>query len=143
MASRSNFPGRARGVPCCCLTIPVDCLQCPPGTVYPYLVDVTFVEIGVTVPAGNQDDLDEDGETSFHYYVEGDYDGYTIQANFGDCEANLTVSPYSPGGSCSVSGNTNTAEITMEAVSCPPDPLILIYTIQCQEGGTITVVITD
>lgn len=116
------------------------CLPCPPGTVYPWAVTVTFVELGVSADSGNQFDEDQDGETTFNYPVEGDYGGYTIQANFGECEANVAISQGAT-TICTFSGTTGNG-ISMEAVDCPGDTLTLIYTITCEDGSTLTVVIS-
>lgn len=116
------------------------CNPCPPGTIYPWAVTVTFPDLGVSADSGNQLDEDQDGETSFNYPVEGDYNGYTIQANFGECEANVAISL---GGIsvCSFSGATGNG-LSMEAVDCPPGDLTLIYTITCSNGSSLTVVIS-
>lgn len=116
------------------------CNPCPPGTIYPWAVTVTFPDLGVSADSGNQLDEDQDGETTFNYPVEGDYNGYTIQANFGECEANVAISL---GGIsvCSFSGGTGNG-LSMEAVDCPPGDLTLIYTITCSNGSSLTVVIS-
>jgi len=125
----------------CDETTPEDvCNPCPPGTVYPWAVTVTFNELGVSADAANQLDPDQDGETTFNYAVEGDYGGYTIQANFGECEANVAISQGAT-TICTFSGTTGDG-ISMEAVDCPGDTLTLIYTITCENGSTLTVVIS-
>ena len=131
--------GRPDYLRCCCGISDV-CNPCPPGTVYPWAVTVTFVELGVSVESGNQLDPDEDGETTFLYRVEGEYSGYTIQAQFGECEAAAAIS-NSEGYGCAFSGTTGDG-ISMEAVDCPGDTLTLIYTITCDNGSTLTVVIS-
>jgi len=125
----------------CDETTPEDvCNPCPPGTVYPWAVTVTFNELGVSADAANQLDPDQDGETTFNYAVEGDYGGYIIQANFGECEANVAISQGAT-TICTFSGTTGDG-ISMEAVDCPGDTLTLIYTITCENGSTLTVVIS-
>lgn len=116
------------------------CVPCPPGTVYPWAVTVTFPDLGVSADSGNQLDEDQDGETTFNYPVEGDYGPYTIQANFGECEANVAISMDGV-TVCTFSGTTGNG-VSMEAVDCPPDTLTLIYTITCENGSTLTVVIS-
>lgn len=116
------------------------CNPCPPGTVYPWAVTVTFNDLGVSADAANQLDPEEDGETTFNYLVEGDYGGYTIQANFGECEANVAIS-LGATTICTFSGGTGNG-LSMEAVDCPPGDLTLIYTITCENGSTLTVVIS-
>lgn len=116
------------------------CIPCPPGTIYPWAVSVTFTELGVSADSGNQFDEDQDGETIFNYPVEGEYGDYTIQANFGECDASVAISL---GGTtiCTFSGSTGNG-LSMEAVECPPGALTLIYTITCENGSTLTVVIS-
>jgi len=127
-------------VDACCCEVEDVCNPCPPGTVYPWAVTVTFTELGVSAEAGNQLDPDEDGETVFNYFVEGEYGGYTIQANFEECSASVAISL---GGVevCTFSGTTGTG-ISMDAVDCPGETLTLIYTITCSGGSTLTVVIS-
>lgn len=118
------------------------CIVCPEGTIYPWAVAVTFVDLDVSADSGNQDDPDQDGELTYHYPVEGDYGGYTIQALFEECAASVVISQGET-SICSFSG-TEADGLTMEAVSCPgrgdETELTLIYTIPCGDG-TITVVI--
>jgi len=130
--------GRPEYIKCCCGNGDV-CNPCPPGTIYPWAVSVTFVEIGVSADSGNQLDPEEDGETTFNYPVEGDYDGYTIQANFGECEANVVIS-LGETNICSFSGETGNG-LSMDAVDCPGETLTLVYTITCSNGSTLTVII--
>lgn len=122
----------------CCCGPSTACDPCPPGTIYPWLVDVSFPGIGVTVPAANELDPDEDGETTFVYRVEGSYGGYSFQCLFGECEANISIIRESD----SVLICLASVAISMTAASCPPDPLELVYTIECDGGGSIEVVIT-
>ena len=122
-------------------TPPDVCNPCPPGTIFPWPVTITFVELGVSADSGNQLDPEEDGETTFLYFVDGDYGPYTIQANFGECEANLSIGFTGGDPVCTFSGATGNG-VSMEAVDCPGDTLTLIYTITCENGSTLTVVIS-
>lgn len=127
---------------CCCEE--GTCAPCPDGTIYPWAVDVTFPSIGVSVPAGNELDPEEDGEDTFTYRVEGSFGGYSFQCLFGDCEASVSIIRDSDGLSICVGGGS-TSVISMEATSCPVepgDPLVLVYTIPCSGGGSISVVIS-
>jgi hypothetical protein len=123
---------------CCCGTPAEVCDPCPPGTIYPWLVDVTFPDIGVSQPAGNEFDPEEDGETTFRYRVEGSYGGYSFQCLFGECEVSISIIRDSDGASICLGGGAT----VMTSASCPPDPLILVYTVECSNGSTISVVIT-
>ena len=115
-----------------------NCAPCPPGTIYPWAVDVTFPGIGVTVAAGNELDPDEDGETTFLYRVEGSYGGYSFQCIFGECEVSVSIIRDSDGESICLGGGAT----AMTGSSCPPDPLVLIYTVVCSNGDSISVVIS-
>lgn len=113
-------------------------MPCPPGTIYPWAVDVTFPGIGVTVAAGNEEDPEEDGETTFIYRVEGSYGGYSFQCVFAECAASVVIIRDSDGASICVGGGA----VRMTSASCPPDPLVLVYTITCNSGISISVVIS-
>jgi hypothetical protein len=120
---------------CCCEVV---CNPCPPGTIFPWAVDVTFTSIGVTVPAGNELDPEEDGETTFLYRVEGSYDGYSFQCTFGECDVNISIIRESDGVLICLASGT----VAMTNSSCPPGALVLIYTIVCSSGALISVVIS-
>lgn len=128
---------------CCCEESDI-CVPCPPGTVYPWPVSVTFPSIGVTVDAGNELDPEEDGETVFLYRVEGSYGGYSFQCTFGECDASVVIIRDSDNvGICLGGGSTSV--VSMVATSCPVnpgDPFVLVYTIPCEGGGSISVVIS-
>lgn len=113
-------------------------MPCPNGTIYPWAVDVTFPDIAVTVPAGNELDPEQDGETTFLYRVEGSYGGYSFQCLFGECEADIVIIRDSDGVSICLGGGA----VRMTSASCPPDPLVLVYTITCNSGISISVVIS-
>lgn len=125
---------------CCCEQGDI-CVPCPVGTVYPWAVDVTFPGLGVTVAAGNELDPEEDGQTTFLYRVEGSYGGYSFQCTFGDCDASISIIRDSDGASICLGGGS-TSVVSMSATSCPPDPLVLVYTIPCAAGGSVSVVIS-
>jgi len=99
---------------------------------------VSFPGIGVTVQAANELDPEEDGQTTFLYRVEGSYDGYSFQCLFGECETSISIIRDSDSVAICIGGGAT----TMTSSSCPPDPLILVYTIVCSGGGSISVVIT-
>jgi len=132
------FGKKHNSIPCHCCGTVVSCDPCPPGTVYPWLVDVTFPGIGVSVQSANELDPEEDGETTFLYRVEGSYDGYSFQCLFGECEASVSIIRDSDGVGICLGGGA----LTMTSASCPPEPLVLLYTILCSNGSTINVVIT-
>lgn len=132
----------------CCCPVVEECSPCPPGTIYPWLVDVTFPSLGVTVQAGNQLDPEEDGEEVFLYRVEGDYpdeDGRILgfQCQFEECHAAISIF-YDGGCIC----NGIFAAAIMTALSCPPSEagLVLVYDVPCYDDGcdasSIQVVIT-
>lgn len=125
---------------CCCNSTVVICNPCPPGTIYPWLVDISFPSLGVSEQAGNELDPEEDGETTFLYRVEGTYGGYDFQCLFGECEASIAI--FSESEDICLGGGAEGVAVSMDAVSCPPDALILVYTITCSNGSTIQVVIT-
>lgn len=129
--------GRPDYLRCCCEG-GITCDPCPPGTIYPWLVDVSFPGIGVTVPSANELDPDEDGETTFLYRVEGSYGGYSFQCLFGECETSISVIRDSDGVEICIGGGAT----TMTSSACPPDPMVLVYTIQCSNGSSFQVVIT-
>jgi hypothetical protein len=126
----------------------VVCEPCPAGTVYPWLVDVSFPQLDISVQAANQLDEDEDGETTFLYVVEGAYtnaadEESSFQCNFGECEATISINPTAPGGfSCVNSGTTGNGVVSMRAIACPPDQMVLLYEIDCGDGTILEVVIT-
>jgi hypothetical protein len=129
---------------CNCGCEPYACNPCPPGTIYPWLVSISFPSLGVSELAGNELDPEEDGETTFVYRVEGSYGGYSFQCLFGECEASISIIRNSDGASICVGGGASGEEgaaVNMNAVSCPPEPLVLVYTITCSNGTTIEVVI--
>jgi len=126
----------------------VVCEPCPEGTDYPWLVDVSFPQLDISVQAANQLDEDEDGETTFLYVVEGAYtnaadEESSFQCNFGECEATISINPTAPGGfSCVNSGTTGNGVVSMRAIACPPDQMVLLYEIDCGDGTILEVVIT-
>jgi len=126
---------------CNCGCVPDVCNPCPPGTIYPWPVSVSFPSLGVSELAGNELDPEEDGETTFLYRVEGSYGGYSFQCTFGECDASISVIRDSDGASICLGGGAEGAGVAMNAVSCPPDPLVLVYTITCSNGTTLEVVI--
>lgn len=136
------FGKKHKSIPCHCCPPENPCSPCPPGTIYPWAVDVSFPSLGVTQPAGNELDPEEDGETTFLYRVEGSYGGYSFQCVFGECEANIVIIQDSDGSSICIGGGAVEVAVSMEAVACPPDALTLIYTITCNNGSTFQVVIT-
>jgi hypothetical protein len=103
--------------------------------------------------AGNNEDPEEDGHTSFIYQVEGAYtndegEEYSFQCLFGECEAIISINPTNPEGfTCTRSGGTESLEpVDMVALECPTEEnpaLTLLYTIECYEGATLEVVITE
>jgi len=131
----------------CCCEVSDECSPCPPGTIYPWLVDVTFPSLGITVQAANQLDPGEDGEEVFLYRVEGDYPdengrNTSFQCQFEECAAAISI--FYEGG-CICDGIFGAAIMT--ALSCPPSEagLILVYDIPCYDGcdsTSIQVVIT-
>lgn len=118
------------------------CVPCPPGTVYPWLVTVTFPSLGVSEFAANELDPEEDGETTFLYRVEGTYGGYNFMCTFGDCDASVVIYQDDPLVDICLGGGGAGNGVSMEAVECPGDTLTLIYTITCENGSTLTVVIS-
>lgn len=133
--------GKKHNKNCCCNVPTEPCDPCPPGTIYPWLVDVSFPGIGVTVQSANELDEDQDGELTFVYRVEGSYGGYSFQCLFGDCEASVSVIRDSDSVAICIGGGAY-GTVTMTAVSCPPEAFILVYSIPCAGGGSISVVIT-
>lgn len=128
-------------VDACCCEEQDTCVPCPAGTVYPWLVSVSFPSLGVSELAANELDPDEDGETTFLYRVEGTYGGYDFQCTFGDCDASVVVFNGDE-GVCS-GGGAEGVGVSMVATSCPPDPLVLVYTIRCSNGSTLEVIIAE
>jgi len=132
------FGKKHKSIPCDCCPPESPCNPCPPGTIYPWAVDVSFPSLGVTQPAGNELDPEEDGQTVFLYRVEGSYGGYSFQCTFGECDVSISIIRDSDGASICIGGGAT----AMTGASCPPDPLVLVYTIECAGGGTLSVVIT-
>jgi len=127
--------------PCCCKQN--RCSPCPPGTIYPWIVTISIPALGVSVIAGNELDEAGDGETDFLYRWEGVEDGYDSQSFFGPCEYSVAIQEEGPDGAGVCSASAAAGAGSMQAVSCYPDPLILIYTIQCSNGTTLTVIIAE
>ena len=113
---------------CGCCGEEETCNPCPPGTVYPWPVTVSFPAIGVAVPAGNELDPEEDGETTFLYRVEGSYGGYSFQCTFGECDASVSIIRDDDQSAVCIGGGA-IGTVSMNAVSCPPDGLNLVYEI--------------
>lgn len=128
---------------CCCGPTGDVCDPCPPGTIYPWLVTISIPSLGVSVLAGNELDEDADGETDFLYRWEGVEDGYDSQSFFGPCEYGVAIQEEGIGGANICSGSAALGTAGMRAVSCYPDPLILIYTIRCSNGSTLEVIIAE
>ena len=122
----------------CCAS----CNPCPPGTIYPWLVSVSFPALGVSELAGNEFDPEEDGETTYLYRVEGSYGGYSFQCVFEECAASVAVYRDSDGMNICLGGSAVGEAVTMTAVSCPPGALEIVYEIFCQNGAVLEVVIS-
>ena len=118
------------------------CQPCPEGTIYPYLVDVTFPGLGISVASINNEDPDGLGWPTFDYKVEGDFGSYTIQGSFGSCFGSVAVSTADESYSCLASSGGNPTSNVVRIVSCS-DPLTIIYRLPCSDtGGFIDVVIS-
>jgi len=135
--------GKPEWVKCCECAPGPECRPCPDGTIYPWLVTISIPSLGVSVLAGNELDEDGDGETDFLYRWEGVEDGYDSQSFFGPCEYAVAIQEEGPEGENICSGSAAAGEGSMQAVSCYPDPLILIYTIRCSNGSTLEVIIAE
>lgn len=119
------------------------CNPCPPGTIYPWVVSVSFPSLGVSELAANELDPEEDGETTYVYRVEGSYGGYSFQCLFGECEASISIVRDSDGADICIGGSAiGGGAVTMTAIFCPPGPLELVYEIICSNGFVLEVVIS-
>lgn len=117
------------------------CFPCPPGTVYPYLVHIVIPSLSVDVLAANELDEDADGELVYLYRWEGVEDGYDSQSYFELCAWSVSIRPV--GGDIICSGSVAPGLARLIAISCPPDPLVLLYEVECDEGGILEVYIME
>lgn len=129
------------------------CAPCPEGTMYPYLVDITFPTLDLTVQSINSEDPGDEstgGWPYFGYRVEGDYGTniglLSFQSEFTICAYSLgfTGNPVPGGPYCADVYPNYTRKNDMDFLSC--SPLILVIKGACIDPtgnvGIVPVIIT-
>ncbi len=126
----------------CCCPDGENCFPCPEGP-YPEFVDVWIPSLGLGGVAGNQF-FGEPGNI-YQYLWEGTFGGdagdYDVQCTFEICGFGVAIQ-FGGDGVCTqsrppISGGTITA------LSCPPDPFSVLYRVNCAEGGTLDIYLTE
>jgi hypothetical protein len=126
---------------CCCQDDGPACTFCPNGP-YPDVVTVSIPSLGITDIAVNGDP-GIPGE--FQYLFEGSNSSYYWQCTFLRCQFFVRIyrieSPP-PDTLICLSADTD-GNYRIRALSCPPEPLIVTYQVQCQGGGTLDIILSE
>lgn len=102
-------------------------------------------EVNVLIPALGISDsalLNASGNDDFLYLWEGSDGIYSWQADFGCVNLNFAVAKGDLTYACTAdNGPPTTVEINL--VSCYPNPLLIIYTFNCLQGGALVVILAE
>lgn len=117
----------------CCL---VECSDCQ--NTFPEIVHVIIPELEVSDTAL----LNYSGNNNFIYIWEGSDGAYSWQADFACTNINFAIAATDLSYACTADNGPPTT-VTIQIISCFPDPLKIIYTFECLQGGTLTVVLME
>ena len=115
----------------CCLA---ECSDCQ--NTFPEVVTVSIPSLGVSDIAY----LHASGNNDFLYLWEGSDGVYSWQADFACTNLNFAIAAADLSYACTADNGPPTT-VTVQVISCFPDPLRIIYTFHCLQGGALTVVL--
>lgn len=121
---------------CECEEPPRICPDCQNN--FPSTVNVLIPSLEVADTAT----LSSSGNDDFLYVWEGSDGAYSWQADFACKNINFVIAASGSSYRCTADNGPPTT-VTIELVSCYPDPLQIVYTFNCIEGGSLTVVLME
>lgn len=121
--------------PCCCGN-EVICADCQNN--FPAEVSVLIPSLGV----GDTAYLQYSGNNNFIYNWEGSDGVYSWQADFACINLNFAIADTTLTYRCTADNGPPTT-VTVKIISCFPDPLQIIYSFECLEGGSLTVILME
>jgi len=122
-------------VDACCCEAP-ECADCQNN--FPESVSVLIPSLGISDIAY----LNASGNNDFLYLWEGSNGTYSWQADFACTNLNFAIAKSDLSYACTADNGPPTT-VTIQIVSCFPDPLQIVYTFDCLEGGSLTVILAE
>lgn len=116
----------------CCPT----CSDCQ--DTFPAVVNVLIPSLGISDIAY----IGFSGDDNFLYFWEGSDGVYSWQADFACINLNFAIAKGDLSYACTADNGPPTT-VTIQIVSCYPNPLKIIYTFSCLQGGSLTVVLME
>lgn len=129
----AGWLGRPDYLRCCC-GVKLSCADCE--DTFPSEVAVLIPSLGVSDTAY----LTLSGDDAFLYQWEGGNETYSWQADFACKNLDFGIA-RGDGTFICIADNGPPTTVTIDIVSCFPNPLQIIYTFECLAGGSLEVVL--